>query len=123
MNEFAVYDSDLANLISNADIVGVVNNCSMTTDEQLKHISEENLADIISCCFGVSESSHNILEALSMLHMGYANNDVITYLKPNEFLKFASEITSLLGSVNNCLTYLLSSSYHLQNAKNASLSN
>lgn len=123
MSEFSSYYDDLANLISNADIVGVVNNCAMPINERLKHISKEDLAAIISCCINVSNSSNTILEALSMLHIGYANNDVIAYLKPKDFLEFASKITSLLGGVNNCLTYIMSSAYHLQNARQASVSN
>lgn len=124
MSEFSsYYGDDLANLISNADIVGVVNSSAMPIDEQLKHVSEEDLADIISCCISVSDDSNRILEALSMLHMGYANKDVITYLKPEDFLEFASKITSLLGGVNNCLTYILSSAHHLQNKRQASVSN
>lgn len=124
MREFySYYSDDLANLISNADIVGVVNSNAMPIDEQLKHVSEEDLADIISCCISVSDDTNRILEALSMLHMGYANKDVITYLKPEDFLEFASKITSLLGGVNNCLTYILSSAHHLQNEKQAPVSN
>lgn len=124
MSEFySYYGDDLANLISNADIVGIVNSSAMPIDEQLKHVSEEDLADIISCCISVSDDSNRILEALSMLHMGYANKDVITYLKPEDFLEFASKITSLLGGVNNCLTYILSSAHHLQNERQASVSN
>lgn len=124
MSEFSsYYGDDLANLISNADIVGVVNSSAMSSDEQLKHVSEEDLADIISCCISVSDDSNRILEALSMLHMGYANKDVIAYLKPEDFLAFASKITSLLGGVNNCLTYILSSAHHLQNESQASVSN
>lgn len=124
MSEFySYYGDDLANLISNADIVGIVNSSAMPIDEQLKHVSEEDLADIISCCISVSDSSNTILEALSMLHMGYANKDVIAYLKPEDFLEFASKITSLLGGVNNCLTYILSSAHHLQNERQASVSN
>lgn len=124
MSEFSsYYYSDLANLIANADIVGVVNSCGMSIEEQLKHLKEEDLADIITCCFGFSDSSSKILEALSMLHMGYANNDVIAYLKPGDFLEFASKITSLLGGVNNCITYILASAHHLQNERQASVSN
>lgn len=123
MSEFSSYNDDLANLISNADIVGVVNSCAMPIDERLKHISKEDLTAIISCCINVSNNSNTILAALSMLHMGYANNDVIAYLKTEDFLEFASKITSLLGGVNNCLTYIMSSAYHMQKERQASVSN
>jgi len=123
MSEFSSYYDDLANLISNAAIMGVVNSCAMPIDERIKHISEKDLADIISCCINVSDNSNTILEALSMLYMGYANNDVVAYLKLEDFLEFASKITSLLGGVNNCLTYILSSAYQLQNKRQASVSN
>lgn len=44
MSKFSSYYDDLANLISNADIVGVVNSYATPIDEQFKHISEEDLA-------------------------------------------------------------------------------
>jgi hypothetical protein len=100
------YHDEIASLLANAELLAIIQDTDESMAGMLERISKDDLCDLSEYCFQAVRTTTFIMETLSKLADSYRYNNITKTLSQEDFLRFTSTLTALLGGINGCIGYM-----------------